>query len=371
MSVIGIDLGTTNTVAAHNGVPVQFGSEESALLPSVVAYPPNGATLVGTPAKRRRAIDARNTVFSAKRVIGRSWLASEVREFRERYPFETLKTSSGQLAFRTRQGDVTPIDVAAEVISMVTHVCAESPDTVRVAVPASFGEPQRKATLAAAARAGLRSAQLVDEPVATAVAYASARSLDAKFAAVYDLGGGTFDLALVDLSSRPVKIVAFGGDPYLGGDDVDTALASWVVNYVLENHRWDLRSEPTVLDRVVLECERAKVRLSFAKQARVALSQVDLASPVAGEVVTLDQALLSELAGHLVRRTFSICDQVLRDAGLKVGDIEHVLLAGGSSQLHMVREGVAKYFQTTPRCELDPHEVVSLGACASVDFWAR
>jgi molecular chaperone DnaK (HSP70) len=180
--------------------------------------------------------------------------------------------------------------------------------------------------------------------------------------AVYDLGGGTFELAVVDCRDRPFRVLANRGDLYLGGDDIDQAIAEWVAGEVLDQQRWDLRDNRLVFDRLVVECERAKMRLCYTSETKVELSQVDPAVPGGASTVTLNQERLRVLCDSLVRRTFIICDEVLAMAGIKVSDLDAVFLAGGSTQLPMVRDGVAQYFGKAPRCEFDPMEVVGIGA---------
>jgi molecular chaperone DnaK len=365
---IGIDLGTTNTVIAVDGVARPHASEGGVVVPSVVAFPPSGATLVGTRARRRRAIDARNTIVSSKRVIGRLWHAPEVREYQARYQVAVVETGAGGVAFRTRAGVHTPAEVAAEILGVAA---AEVPLDLEhamavVAVPSEFAQAQRDATADAARRAGFGGVQIVDEPVATALAYLQQAGVSPGLAAVYDLGGGTFDLAVVDCRGGEARVVGQGGDLYLGGDDIDDALARWAAERVLEAERWDLRDDPVVFDRLVLECERAKVRLSFAEQARIELSQVDPAASVAERSVAIDRRQVAEIAAELVRRTFVVCDEVLSRAGVRARDIESVFLAGGSTQLPSVRDAVTSYFGRPARAEIDPMEVVAIGASLAV-----
>ncbi len=361
---IGIDLGTTNTVGAIEGVTLVGGNEGGAILPSVVAFPPSGATLVGASAKKRRAIDPKNTIFSAKRLMGKSWHSYNAATFRKQYPFDLVATANGQCAFKTRAGTYSPTDIAAYIVGKLITQHRLDPmqcDAV-IAVPASFDETARKATVAAAQQAGLRDIVTVAEPVATAMAYVNAVPTRYQRVAVYDFGGGTFDLAILDASQRPAKVVAHGGDPYLGGDDIDRALGEWAAQRTLEQHGWDLRSNPEIADRLVVQCERAKMRLGLAPQTRIELSQIDPGAPAAAESIALDRDMLKRLSDPFVARTFLICDQVLRDAGLQANDIDAVLLAGGTTLMPSVREAVGRYFGAPAHAEFDPLEVVSIGA---------
>jgi molecular chaperone DnaK len=364
MITIGIDLGTTNTVAAVNGEVTSLSMERSPILPSVVAFPPNRVTLIGSMAARRRAIDPKNTIFSAKRLIGRAWHSVATHEFRTRYAFDLVKTETGGAAFQTRTGVHTPTDIATILLGAV---CKQAwPDerelAAVIAVPAEFQKPERDATTAAGQRIGAAKVALLDEPVATALAYQDQAPAGLRRAAVYDLGGGTFDFAILDCAARPFRVVTHLGDLYLGGDDIDLALARWAADRILQEHNWNLRDDPAVFNRLVLECERAKCRLSYALQTEIPLSQIDPAGPIATASLALDQDLLSSLSSDLVRRTFGICDEVLRNAGVKASDLDAVFLAGGSTELPMVKDGIRQYFGKDPVAEIDPMEVVAIGA---------
>jgi len=183
-------------------------------------------------------------------------------------------------------------------------------------------------------------------------------------AVVYDLGGGTFDMSVLDCTQSPFRVLARGGDLYLGGDDIDRAIAAWAADEVARAHRWDLRSDPVVWDRLVLECERAKIRLCYAKETRIELAQVDPAAPAAESSVDLGQAMLAKITLELVQRSFVICDAVLNKAEVRAQEVDAVFLAGGATQLPMVQSAVTQYFSRTPRCVYDPMEVVGIGASA-------
>jgi molecular chaperone DnaK len=367
IKTLGIDLGTTNTVGAIESEVLRYaeGKDQLPVIPSVVAFPPGGhAPLVGLQARRRRGLDPKNTIFSSKRIIGHPLSSPEARKFRRQYPFDLVEAADGTAAFRTRAGTFSPVDIASSIIGTLLGTHRIAPERVRcvITVPTGFGDAPRRATLEAARRVGLREVSLLDEPVATAIAYRTIQAEGHRMVAVYDLGGGTFDLAIVDCSAGEPRVVTHAGDAYLGGDDLDNAIADWVAAQVLEKHGWDLCNDPLVFDRLVGQCERAKVRLTFANQAVIDIGQVDAAAPLQGERVVLDRGSFVELCYGIVSRTFLICDQVLRDASLKAQDIDAVYLAGGCTSLPVVRDGVAHYFGALPRCELDPMEVVAIGA---------
>ena len=361
---VGIDLGTTNTVAAANAgvLGLREGEVVEQTLPSVVAYPPSGQTLVGEAARQRRSIDPKNTLFSAKRVMGERWHSYRTHQFRENYPFDLVKTGDSGVAFQTRAGTVTAVDVATRVVQTLCERAAVTPGDLEavVTVPASFGDPQRSATLEAVRAAGFADVRCIAEPVATALAYLDRN--DVHYGAVYDLGGGTFDMAILDCRVSPIGIVAHEGDPYLGGDDIDHAIASWVADFVLREKGWDLRNDSEVFGRLVLESERAKIRLTKSESTVLDLSQVDEASPRDISRLELGRGVLWELSAPLLGRTFGICDEVLSGAGLRADDIQAVFLAGGATLMPGVREAVREYFGPKVRSELNPMHVVSLGA---------
>lgn len=367
MGRVGIDLGTTNSAAAREGRALRLEDGRGpATLPSAVAFLPNGEVRVGALARRRRAIDSANAIFSSKRILGRAFDAPETRSYRERYPFEIAEAPDGTAVFETRAGPITPVDIAARILGSLmeaTGIPRGEPGAT-LTVPAAFGAGPRRATLEAARRAGLTGASLLDEPVATARAYRAAGHR-CRRAVVYDLGGGTFDCAVIDASGGSIRVVAHVSDLALGGDDIDQRLAEWVTSFVLEKHNWDLSNYREIRDRLLYRCEEAKIRLSREPEAEIELGQVDPECPAPAEAVPLTRGLLAELSQDLVRRTFVACDEALRKADLSPRDVDAVFLAGGTTLLPMVQEGVETYFGHAPRLELDPTEVVAIGASLS------
>lgn len=362
MRSIGIDLGTTNTVAAVDGHVLPVGLDVHGVIPSVVAFAPSGEELVGEPARARRPIDPSNTIYSAKRLMGETFYSYRTAEFRRSYPFELVEAQDAVTAFRTRAGDFTARDIATKVIGALTARASIQPDATSavVTVPAAFELAQRSATRRALRNAGFPDVRMVDEPIATAIAYLQRSNL--KHAVVYDLGGGTFDLAVLDCSVRPFRILAHGGDSYLGGDDIDRALAKWVALEVLRTTGWDLSADAQTFDRLVLETEKAKRKLSEQFSVIIDVADVDAAAPAGLEPVTLSRPKALALVSDLVRRTFAICDDVLRSAGLKTKDLDAVFMAGGSTALPGVAEHVQEYFGKRPRTDIPPMEAVAIGA---------
>jgi molecular chaperone DnaK len=363
MKRIGIDLGTTNTVAALDGRVLHLHEDGGCCLPSVVAFLPNDTIQVGAVARSRRAIDSSNTVYSSKRIIGRRFWEAATQDFIERYPFDVVEMGDDTPAFRTRAGRHTPTQIASLILRHIHEKMQVLGSDVEVAitVPTAFNEVQRGATLEAACLAGFDQVKLVEEPMATVHAYRGSSVARGKVA-VYDLGGGTFDFSIVECGDGEPRLLTHIGDPFLGGDDVDAKIAEWVTHEALKQHNWDLANYSEVYCRLLAECERAKIRLSRSEETLVAISQVDPECPMAGEGLVLRRSLLDELVSGLVRRTFIGCDHAMRQADLRGDDLSAVFLAGGSTNLSMVREGVEAYFGSAGRCDVEVTEVVAQGA---------
>ena len=358
---VGIDLGTTNSVVARNfeALALEGGS---CVMPSAVAFPPSGATLVGMPARRRRAMDPRHTILSAKRIIGARWRSSYTARFREHYPYDLIQTPDGGVAFRTRAGVMTPIDIGSTVVSGLCKYAKCDVEDVHAVVtaPVGFDQRRRDATGRAVAHARFASVRLIEEPIATALAYLNRSSL--KYAFVYDLGGGTFDAAVLDCSSYPFRVIGHGGDPYLGGDDVDRTIALYVADRTLARDGWDLSNDAVTFDRLVNACELAKCELSESEQSAIAIPSVDPAAPESCGIIPITRQEVQQLTLDLVRSTFVTCDEVLAQAKLKARDMQAVFLAGGSTRLPGLVEYIESYFGKRPRSDLNPMEVVGLGA---------
>ncbi len=365
MSVIGIDLGTTNTVVAIDQEVIEIADGDQSLLPSVVGFPPSGATVVGESARRRKTIDPKNTIYSAKRIIGRGWHSADTAAFKKRYPFDLVEVDGGP-GFATRGGVHTPTRIAAQLLDAAARHPRIAPlqrtTKAVIAVPSQFGPDERRATMEAAIQAGFPHAALLDEPAATAAAYLSRFGVRGDYAAVYDFGGGTFDLAIVDCQSHECRILAHAGDLYLGGDDVDLALADWAAKAVLAKWGWDLKDEPETYQRLVVACEKAKIRFSKGGPQHIDLKQVDPAAPPGVDVLELNEPIVAKLCLDLVRRTFFVCDEVLRHVGLTVDRIDSILVAGGATLLPVVRDGIEKYFSKKVDYAFNPMHIVAIGA---------
>jgi len=365
MDRLGIDFGTTTTVASlcTGGVPVVLADDKgNEVMPSVVAFNPNGRVDVGAPAKARRRIDIKNTIYSMKRIVGRKWPTSEVKEFRQRYPFDLEEGRDGEPLFVTRAGKLSARDVAAQLISRFKdfpRLVSTEVSGVVISVPTSFDQPQRQATIAAAERAGFTGAATIEEQHAAALAHLG---VDApkQTVAVYDLGGGTFDLAILEWSGSDARVLAFGGDAYLGGDDIDTRLFEWAAQRILEEHRWDVRTDTASTQSLILACERAKIRLSDAEQTPIPLGQID--TVLKGAEIVVERSELESLFTDLVRRTFIVCDETMRRSGIGARDVDTLVLVGGGAYIPAIRAGVTAYFGKEPRTDLPPDRIVAMGA---------
>jgi molecular chaperone DnaK len=360
---IGIDLGTTNTVLAELGRTLTAsGQPPLVVMPSVVSYHPDGVVRVGAEARARRAIDPRNTISSAKRVIGERWGSYRYQRYREIYPYDFVETPDGFVGFRTRAGIQDPRTVASEIVrsKLRIHDVRASQVKAFVAVPAAFDTAARTSTAVALARNELGEVHLIDEPIAVAIAYLERSTV--RRAAVYDLGGGTFDVAILDCEQHPFRVLAFSGDAFLGGDDIDYSLARSTSERVLERYGWDLHSDREVFDRLLGACERAKCELSEKEVSVIDVASLDAAAPAAIEPIAIARSTLETVSRELVQRTFALCDRVLDEASLHTRDIDAVFVAGGATLLPGLWQSVEKYFGKRPRHDIHPMHVVAVGA---------
>ena len=363
--IVGIDLGTTNSLVAYcfdSGPRVLGGGSGGAIVPSVVRFHPDGIVTVGDAPRRARAAFASETVASAKRLMGRS--ARETAEFARGFSVPVVEGPRGIAAFAIAGRTVTPHEVAAEVLRELRTVAeADLGTQVRravITVPAYFDDAQRQATRDAARLAGLEAVRIVNEPTAAALAYGIGQTRRAERIAVYDLGGGTFDVTVLDIvpgedagtGADCFQVLATAGDTALGGDDVDRAVA----------RRW-IEGDPALAaadhDRAALveAAERAKVALSDGASVRV---EAGVSAGV--RTLALTRAELDAVCAPLVARTLEACARALRDAQTTVAEIDRVVLVGGSTRLACVREAVARFFGKEPYAALDPDRVVALGA---------
>jgi molecular chaperone HscA len=361
----GIDLGTTNSLVAtvRSGEPATLPDDRGRhLLPSVVRYLEQGVE-VGHAAKGAAVEDPLNTIASAKRLIGRG--VEDVRGLGRRLPYEFVEGQSHMPRIRTRGGDVSPVEVSAEVLKVLARRAEQSLGGeltgVVITVPAYFDEAQRQATKDAARLAGLHVFRLLNEPTAAAVAYGLDKQADGVHA-VYDLGGGTFDISILRLRRGVFEVLATGGDSALGGDDLDRAVAEWIMGQAGIGDDADHR----VLRRLLRDACDAKEALSQAQSV-----DLDVELPGGGSWRgSLDRATFNGLVDPLIKKTLAPCRRALRDAGLSKEEVQDVVMVGGSTRVPRVRELVGEFFGATPLVDIDPDKVVAVGAAVQADVLA-
>jgi molecular chaperone DnaK len=370
MAVVGIDLGTTNTVTAcvrGGRVHVLADEQGRRLLPSVVSFHPSGEVLVGQRAKERRVVDAKNTVASVKRLIGRAWKSEEIDRARQRFAFEIKEGPGHGPLVVVRNGEYTLPEISAFVLTRAKHIAerslGERVESAVITVPANFNELQRAATKVAGRVAGLEVLRIINEPTAAALAYGLGRSTKERIA-IYDFGGGTFDCTLLDLSGNVFEVLATAGDSFLGGDDLDVAIAERMAEAFLHTHRYDPRTDPQAFERLRAAAENVKIELSASPRAQIKLREVGFGT--GGTHLDLDFGMtrdeLDMLATPLVERTFGVCQEALSVARLSVSEFDKVILVGGSTRIPLVRRRVEQFFGSLPLDRINADEVVAIGA---------
>jgi molecular chaperone DnaK len=365
--IIGIDLGTTNSCVAimEGGEPKVIANEEGArTTPSVVAWAKDGEVLVGTVARRQAVTNPKNTVYSAKRFIGRRF--DEAQGEMKRVPFEVLRGKSGEPVFKIQDKEVTPPEVGAKVLQKLKRAAeqylGETVTEAVITVPAYFNDSQRQATRDAGRIAGLEVKRIINEPTAAALAYGLDKQKEEKIA-VYDFGGGTFDISILEVGENVVEVIATNGDTHLGGDDVDNIVMDYLIAEFKKETGLDVSNDKMVVQRLKEAAEKAKIELSSVMQTEVNLPflTADATGPKHMNL-TMTRAKLEQLIAPLVERSLEPCRKCLADAKLKPGEIDQVVLVGGSTRIPMVQEAVKKFFGKEPNRSVNPDEVVALGA---------
>ena len=370
MTTLGIDFGTSTTVSTicrdgtYYEVVTDRDGEEA--VPSVVAFTPNGKTAIGRPARARRLIDAANSISSVKRILGKSWTSADVRDYQRNYPYEVERDPAGNVQFITRAGRFSAVEIVSLILSYVRIAPAiesSSWERVCLTVPTTFGREQRQALQEAAEKAAFAVTTLVEEPFAAALPYLHEQK-DESVVAVYDFGGGTFDCSVLKIKDGKYEIIASGGDSYLGGDDIDLECANFVADEILEQFRWDVRSDANSFQTLRFVCEQAKINLSRVDRTLINLTPVD--EVLRGKSIALERPKLEQLSMNLIQRTFMVCDDVFVRAGITAQSVDKVILAGGGSLIPVVQAGVQAYFGKTPTASLPPDRIVSMGAALFV-----
>ncbi|HET6603692.1 MAG TPA: molecular chaperone DnaK [Xanthomonadaceae bacterium] len=373
--IIGIDLGTTNScVAIMEGAQAKVieNAEGDRTTPSVVAFTKDGETLVGAPAKRQAVTNSRNTFYAVKRLIGRKFTDAEVKKDIDLVPYRIIGHENGDAWVETEQGrKLAPPQISAEVLAKMKKTAedylGEKVTEAVITVPAYFNDSQRQATKDAGKIAGLEVRRIINEPTAAALAYGLDKKGSDRKIAVYDLGGGTFDISIIEIAEvdgeRQFEVLATNGDTFLGGEDFDKRVIDYLVEQFQKDQGIDLRKDPLALQRLKDAAERAKIELSSAQQTEVNLPYVTAdASGPKHLAIKLTRAKLEALVEDLVKRTIEPCRIALNDAGMRVSDIQDVILVGGQTRMPKVQEAVKDFFGKEPRKDVNPDEAVAVGA---------
>ncbi|NQW62482.1 MAG: molecular chaperone DnaK [Deltaproteobacteria bacterium] len=365
--IIGIDLGTTNSVVCvmEGDEPVVIANQEGArTTPSVVSFDANGEAVAGQVAKRQSITNTEGTIFSAKRFIGRKF--TECQNEVKRMPFSVREAKNGDCEFEIRGRRYAPPEISAKVL-MKLKAAAEAylGETVTeavITVPAYFNDSQRQATRDAGRIAGLDVKRIINEPTAAALAYGLDKKKEETIA-VYDFGGGTFDVSILEVGDGVVEVKSTNGDTTLGGDDVDHRLMDWLLEEFKRESGMDVSKEKQVLQRLKDAAEKAKIELSSVTETEINLPYLTADATGPKHLVkTLSRAKLEQLIDDIIERTMEPCRKAMADAGLKASDIHQVVLVGGSTRIPKVKQRVTEFFGREPHQRVNPDEVVALGA---------
>ena len=367
--IIGIDLGTTNSVVAimEGKEPKVIPNEEGArLTPSVVAFDEKGEVLVGQIARRQAITNPENTVFSSKRFMGRKHTDPVIQEEVKRVPYKIVPASNGDCAFEIRGKRYSPPEIGARVLMKLKRAAEEylgEPVTEAViTVPAYFNDSQRQATKDAGKIAGLEVKRIINEPTAAALAYGLDKTKE-QLIAVFDMGGGTFDISVLEVGDKVVEVVSTNGDTHLGGDDIDNRLMDWLVAEFKKDTGIDVSKDKMVLQRLKEASEKAKIELSSVQETEVNLPYLTADATGPKHLLKkLSRSKFEQMIEDIVARAIEPCKKALTDAGKKVEDIHEVVLVGGSTRIPRVQAKVREYFKREPNKSVNPDEVVALGA---------
>ncbi|OCF94115.1 molecular chaperone DnaK [Gilliamella sp. wkB195] len=372
--IIGIDLGTTNSCVAvmDNGqAKVLENAEGDRTTPSIIAYTQDGEILVGQPAKRQAVTNPQNTLFAIKRLIGRRYEDAEVQRDVGIMPYKIVKADNGDAWVDVKGQKIAPPQISAEVLKKMKKTAEDylgEPVTEAViTVPAYFNDAQRQATKDAGRIAGLDVKRIINEPTAAALAYGLDKDVGNRTIAVYDLGGGTFDISIIEIDDvdgeKTFEVLATNGDTHLGGEDFDSRLINYLVDEFKREQGFDLKNDPLAMQRLKEAAEKAKIELSSAQQTDINLPYItaDATGPKHLNI-KVTRAKLESLVEDLVKRSMEPVKTALKDAGLTVSDIKDVILVGGQTRMPMVQKAVADFFGKEPRKDVNPDEAVAVGA---------
>ncbi len=366
--IIGIDLGTTNSCVSvlegKNPVVIP-NSEGRNTTPSVVAFKENGERIVGDPAKRQAIMNPTGTVFSIKRFMGETY--DHVIKDVERMPYKVKNNGNNQPRVEIAGREYTPQEISAMVLQKMKKTAEDylgtTVDEAVITVPAYFNDSQRKATKEAGEIAGLKVQRIVNEPTAAALAYGLDKSANDRKIAVFDLGGGTFDISILELGDGVFEVKSTNGDTHLGGDDFDQHIINWLADEFQKQEGADLRKDPMALQRLKEAAEKAKIELSSQSSTEINLPYITQLDGMPKHLVkTLTRAQFEMLCDDLIQATIPPCEQALRDAGMSTSDIDEVILVGGSTRIPAIQQIVERFFGKTPSKGVNPDEVAAAGA---------
>lgn len=372
--IIGIDLGTTNSCVAviENGTPkVIENAEGTRTTPSIIAYMEDGEILVGAPAKRQAVTNPRNTLYAVKRLIGRRFEDKEVQKDIDLMPFEIVKAKNGDAWVGVRGQELAPPQISAEVLRKMKKTAedylGEEVTEAVVTVPAYFNDSQRQATKDAGRIAGLDVKRIINEPTAAALAFGLAKKEGDRKIAVYDLGGGTFDISIIEIADidgeHQFEVLSTNGDTFLGGEDFDQRVIDYIINEFKREQGVDLKNDVMALQRLKEAAEKAKIELSSSQQTEVTLPYITMdATGPKHLAMKITRAKFESLVEDLIERTIEPCRVALKDANISIQDIDDVILVGGQTRMPKVIEKVKEFFGKDPRRDVNPDEAVAVGA---------
>ena len=368
--VIGVDLGTSFSCVSVviDGNPVVIPDKDGQLTtPSVVAFGAENQRLVGWKAKRQMVYNPANTVSSSKRLIGRKFFSQEVKKAREIMPYQIVEGPHSDVRIRVLSQDYSLPEIGSFILSKMKQIAEDYlGETVRravITVPAYFNDSQRQATKDAGEIAGLEVLRIINEPTAAALSYGYGRDLDKKIV-IYDFGGGTFDVSVLDIIGDVFEVVSTAGDTYLGGDDIDQRIAGYFAQKFQEAYKTNPLENKLALQKLIESSENAKIQLSMQDEVSVMIPEFSKDAngtmrPLNG---TLTTTKLADLIYDLIQKTFKVCDEALQEARMTAGDIDEVIMVGGPTKLPLIRQAVQQYFQRVPQTDVDPDLVVAMGA---------
>ena len=373
--VIGIDLGTTNSCLAisENGqTKVIENAEGARTTPSIVAYVDGGEILVGAPAKRQAVTNPRNTIYAVKRLIGRRFEDAEVQKDIDKLPFEIVKAPNGDAWVKVQDNELSPPQVSAEILRKMKQAAeahlGEAVTEAVITVPAYFNDSQRQATKDAGRIAGLEVKRIINEPTAAALAFGMDKAAqgDRKIA-VYDLGGGTFDISIIEIADvdgdKQFEVLATNGDTFLGGEDFDQRLINYIIDEFKKEQGIDLTKDVMALQRLKEAAEKAKIELSSGQQTDINLPYITMdATGPKHLALKVTRAKFESLVEDLIARSIEPCRTAIKDAGLSVNEIDDVILVGGQTRMPKVQDAVKDFFGKEPRKDVNPDEAVAVGA---------